>query len=351
MPTASHLTCLCGGVQEPGSLLASQSLPEEACMCHCDSCRRTTGSLGTWYLTLTGRPSEKSLANATAYSTSERYTRYFCSECGCNVFICSEADGRWSACAGIAELKEDEGKGQKNLSKITYHEWVEDAKDGGIATFLTELDAAREVPCYTTEPGESKNQTIEKSRILQLQQTALLQPKSVVAARGDFLAVSCGCGACQLHIAPPAYGDTSEGWYVPKMDRGKYYARLCCCRSCRLTLGFPLQPWTYIPPSQIFTTAKEPVIFGPKAKETVQIEKLKHYQSSEAVLRSFCTVCGATMYYQSFDRPYIIDVSVGVLVSKFGNAMAGEWLEWDRGIVSKRPEAVEEELVEAWMSK
>ena len=246
-----------------------------------------------------------------------------------------------------SEDRAKEGSGQRNVSKVMYHEYVSDAKDGGIARYLTEL-GDRKVPCYMTEPADNDSKPMDESELRRFKETSAKQLASAGKDRDERLEVSCHCGACQLHIVPPSYNESSEGWYVPS-DRNKYYARLCCCRSCRLTLGFTLQPWTYIPPSQILTVDDEPVLFGSKAKETVQIEQLKHYQSSDFVLRSFCKTCGATLFYQSFERPHIIDVSVGVLRSKFGNAMAEEWLEWDTGMVSKRDEAVDEELVETWL--
>ena len=338
MASPSYLTCLCGLINEPASILAGQSLQQENCMCHCDTCRYQTGSLGTWFLDMTGPPSEKSLSNATAYETSEVYARFFCNKCGCNVFARCKQDGRWLACAGILEVKGN-NEGQRNVSEIAYHEYAGDPKDGGIAPFLMRL-GNREVPCYKTEP-KGKNAEVMK-------ESTFPESSSAVEERGEMLEVSCHCGSCQLRIAPAPYKDGSEGWYVPKGNLSKYYARICCCRSCRLTLGFTLQPWSFILPSQIFTTAKEPVVFGPEAQKVVQIEKLKHYQSSESVLRSFCTECGATIFYQSFDRPYIIDVSVGVLRSKLGNGMVSEWLEWDKSTVSNRGEAMDEELVEAW---
>ncbi|ETI25384.1 hypothetical protein G647_02157 [Cladophialophora carrionii CBS 160.54] len=355
MATPSHLTCLCGSIKEEGTLLASQTLPIENDICHCNTCRHTTGSLGAWYVSLKASPSAESLGNATAYKTSEKYTRFFCKKCGCNVFVRSDRDGRWAACSGVVEMEQTEGmtgppNAQKNVSRVLFHEYVGDAKDGGIAPFLTKL-GDRDVPCYDTEPQEKAAEILKESELQQLRETSLQQPASAARDRGAAIEVSCHCGACQLRIAPPPYEVSSEGWYVPKSDRNKYYARLCGCRSCRLTLGFTLQPWAYVPPSQIHTVNDEPVVFGPKAEETLQIEMLRYYRSSEFVLRSFCTVCGATMYYQSFERPYIIDVSVGVLRSRLGNVMAGEWLEWDREIVSKRNECVDEELVDAWMSK
>ena len=326
-------------------------------------CRHGTGSLGTWFAALKGRPSDKSMSRVAAYNPTGKSTRYFCKNCGCNVFVCMETEGRWIACAGIVEVggaavgdaethdtgvdqaaeKEDRyGKEQRNISQIQYHEFVGDANDGGLAPYLTKV-GGRHIPSWDTDPDEGGNQ-LEPNQVLALREKADIS----AIARDDKIRVACHCGGVEFHIAPPPYNETSEGWYVPA-DRSKYYARLCNCRSCRLTLGFTFQPWTYIPPSQLFTVNGKQLICGPKAKDVVQIEKLKHYQSSEFVLRSFCTTCGATMYYQSFERPYIIDVSVGVLRSKVGNVMVGEWLQWDRKVVSKREEAVDEEMIEAWL--
>ncbi|KIX03518.1 uncharacterized protein Z518_07071 [Rhinocladiella mackenziei CBS 650.93] len=345
MPDPSHLACHCGLITEPTSLLLSPSLPIECSICHCNICRHTTGALGAWYVTLKDRPSEESMSNAASYKASEKYTRYFCKGCGCNVFVRSERDGRWLACAGVVEFSGADDSGYKNVAKVMFHEYMGDATDGGIGPYLTRL-GGRDVPCYVTEPHQDAG-PMKEGELLEIQ-TKTNQAQS--SSRGDMMEVACHCGGVQLRIAPPPYSESSEGWHVP-VDHSKYYARICCCRSCRLTIGFSMQPWTYIPPSQIFTVDGKPVVFGPKAKETAQMEKLKHYQSSVDVLRSFCTTCGASIFYQCFDRPYIIDVSVGVVRSKFGNVLAREWLAWDRDLVSKRNEAVDEELVDAWLRK
>lgn len=51
----------------------------------------------------------------------------------------SERDGRWLACGGIVETHGGEdGKQMKNLAK-SYHEYVGDPQDGGIAPFFTKL--------------------------------------------------------------------------------------------------------------------------------------------------------------------------------------------------------------------
>lgn len=346
MSTPTHLTCHCGLVNEPASLLASQSLPNEGYFCHCDTCRRQTGGLGLSYLELSGAPSQKSLSNVTAYQSTS-YKRYFCKECGCNMFTRSNVGEQWGLCAGVVESQGAPGK-DRNVVKVMYHEYVGDANDGGIAPYLTKI-GGREIPCYVEGPDESATPMSERD-LLQLQKRASEAPSSTSTSRGEMLEVACQCGHVQLRIAPPSYDEKSEAWYIPR-DHSRYSARFCACRSCRLTLGFSMQPWCYIPPSQIFLEDGKPVIFGPQANETTQIEKLKYYQSSKEVLRSFCTSCGATIFYQSFERPYIIDVSVGVVRSKVGNVLAGEWLDWDHTFVSKRDEAVDEELVRAWLSE
>ncbi|KAL6246262.1 hypothetical protein RBB50_006497 [Rhinocladiella similis] len=337
MPKPTHLTCLCGNVTEPASILASEELPIENLLCHCDTCRHSTGALCTSYFELKGQPSTKSVDCATGYHTP-LFVRYFCKNCGCNVFALGKADGRWLACSGTLEIDRKTGD-VLNVSKITAHEYVGDAADGGIAPFISKI-RGQEIPCYRDEP---EGVAMDEDQLALLRQT----PPS---EREDTLSAACHCGAVRFRIKPPPYDEKSEGWYVPS-DRSKYYARLCCCRSCRLSIGFAMQPWAYIPPSQILTEAGQPVLFGPQHKETTQLGGMKYYQSSDVVLRGFCTTCGATMLYQPFERPYIIDVSVGILRSKHGNTLAREWLDWDRTVVSKRPEAVEDDLIRAWLNE
>jgi hypothetical protein len=54
---------------------------------------------------------------------------------------------------------------------------------------------------------------------------------------------------------------------------------------------------------------------------------LHSFASSEGVLREFCGVCGATVFWHDAYRPDVIDVSVGLLDAAEG-ARAERWLEW-----------------------
>ncbi|KAK5048608.1 hypothetical protein LTR84_005699 [Exophiala bonariae] len=349
---ATHLQCHCGAIHEPATLLRSDTLPITNDFCHCSMCRFSTGSLGAWFAGLKGRPSEKSLSNAKAYSATDVAARYFCKTCGCSVFVHMQQEDRWIACAGIVEVEGDgEGNGKpgdrygkedRNISHPRYHEFVGSAVDGGLAPYLSNL-AGRDVPCYDGDPADGEK-PLDPARVQSLRDNADIS----TSARDSNIKVACLCGGVEFNIAPPPYDDSSTGWYVTS-DKSKYYARLCNCRSCRLTLGFTFQPWTYIPPSQLFAAPGERLIVGPDAKSAKQIEKMQYYQSSESVLRGFCETCGATMLYQSFDRPYIINVCAGVVRSKVGNVLVREWLEWDHNVVSKREEAVDEMMIEAWL--
>src|SRR5882757_1317591 len=180
MPAPIKLTCHCGLISESQSLLSSNNLPIECDICHCNICRHQTGALGASYLLLEGPPSEKSLGNATAYKTSEKYTRYFCERCGCNVFAKSHRDGRWLACSGIVECEDgkdaDRDRKTKNIAKVMFHEYVGDAKDGGITPFLTKL-GERSVPCYATEP-DLDPAPMKESELQDLRTTSLNQPSS-----------------------------------------------------------------------------------------------------------------------------------------------------------------------------
>lgn len=73
---------------------------------------------------------------------------------------------------------------------------------------------------------------------------------------------------------------------------------------------------------------------------------LKSYRSSPIAKRWFCDTCGANVFYDSDERPTLLDVSVGVLDADSG-ARAEEWLEWEKGRVSFREDVHNTSLLEA----
>lgn len=76
--------CHCGAVR-----YSADSELKHSSVCHCESCRRTTGGLTTAWL---GYPSEglKVEGEASVYSSSEGVERHFCGKCGTSLFYFNE---------------------------------------------------------------------------------------------------------------------------------------------------------------------------------------------------------------------------------------------------------------------
>ena len=125
-------------------------------------------------------------------------------------------------------------------------------------------------------------------------------------------------------------------WWLRPNDR--YLAGTCACKSCRLTSGFPIQTWTFVPRANIFFTV--PSEKGGSETLPLDFEELRKrgavlegYDSSDGVTREFCPGCGATVFWHDKWRPELMDVSVGLLDDESG-ARAEPWLDWWTGRVS-----------------
>lgn len=116
-------------------------------------------------------------------------------------------------------------------------------------------------------------------------------------------------------------------------------------------MGFSLCPWVYTSlPAVLNTKTHQPIVFGERAEEPNANEglSLKHYQSSEGTWRSFCTRCGASVFYYTVGegRDDVVDVAVGLLRAGSGS-LAREWVEWAVGEVSYGEEGTDRKMVEA----
>jgi hypothetical protein len=74
------------------------------------------------------------------------------------------------------------------------------------------------------------------------------------------------------------------------------------------------------------------------------LSKVQTYQSSENVTRSFCSVCGAIVFFALSERDQnsatmLLDVAIGLLDAPEG-ARAESWLEWWTKRLSFREDAV-----------
>lgn len=336
----SRLTCLCGSISEPGSLLAGLAFPVDAELCHCNICRRSSGCLFTTTTALRDAPSAASLAHCTAYTSSARATRYFCSKCGCTCFVKRvDATDRcpWQAFSGIVEL--DVPGASKDVIKVIRQQHVEDTLDGTIAQRLWHIHRdADGLLSYRRSPSEAP---MTKEEIF-----ALSTP-STIATRSH-VEIKCHCENIFFRLSRPDWTvlPSSSAYVPPPEHLDKCVANCCCCRSCRLGLGAAsLQPWLYIPDKHILDLDGTPVQFSP---EGTSLGSTQDYQSTPGkVIHSFCRTCGAVVFFWSKDRSYVVDVALGLVRSAEGS-MAPDWISWYAGgRFSSMNEVIDQNLVDA----
>lgn len=379
--STAHLTCLCGDVKEPGALLqpssAAKAFPVSSHMCHCNTCRWMTGNLLVSCPALTAAPSMASLARCTTYASSPQFSRYFCSRCGCHCFVqdvsqkTSPSSGseveevEWYANAGIierdpAQIQPDEVWAE-DLVTTAEHYYIADTVDGSILPRLSTLGGI-DIPLYMGPPGDQSLKTsVDEVLRLGADRNAKSTPEDLKA--------ECRCGSISFSIRRPNYAVDDQG--VPPRhigrDKTKYPAYFCACRYDRAGTGaWFVQPWTYVPPSNITftdhdedsnltktTTLSE--IFHTTASTTSRSSsataissRMTHYRSSHDSTRSFCSTCGATVFYMNDGRPSLANVAVGILRADEG-ALARDWLEWVWGRVVCPEYATERILLEALM--
>ncbi|KAI1097637.1 hypothetical protein F4804DRAFT_347013 [Jackrogersella minutella] len=302
--------------------------------------------------------------------------RYFCGTCGCHVFQREQssiggdegADGLWAVATGIiigragtgaeanGEPVEDHDENNNPpLLRYARHVGTDSNGDGGLSLFIEAVGESREFEEHGQE-RETSSSTISE----------------VKGNGGNILHAHCHCGTVRFHITRPdassriphsGFPDLitpfaispqeeitnlrGEKWWLRPVGHPnptKYMAGTCASRSCRLTSGFEIQTWAFVPRSNIFfLPASGSTIMSLSAPmpldfQTLPPGTLKSYESSTGVLREFCPRCGATVFWHDRWRPGIVDVSVGLLAASEG-ARAEQWLDWWYGRVSFEEDA------------
>jgi hypothetical protein len=371
--SATRLTCLCGSISEPGTLLLASEFPLSLEMCHCNPCRQTTGALGAVFPILNSSPSKDTLSKLTAYHSSGIITRYFCSNCGCSCFVHNQEQNGWFCLGGIIDPKVDALEGvhatwPRDIIKVSRHDFVLDTVDGGLVPILLDLNG-RSVPTWSAAAGEDREPDsfdLSHDAVLALPKksmTELSRPKE-----DAYLTAKCHCEGVSLLIKRANYPSNPShevSRHVPS-DPTKYMAYFCTCRSCRLTSGVSMVPFALIPPANVFN-ANAPALVDDSSSSAEQKVKpltighspsepnanpgleLKHHWSSPNTCRSFCGKCGATVSYWCAKRPDELDLAVGILRSEEGS-LARRWLQWKWGQCSFQGECIDKELCDAWLA-
>lgn len=318
------ISCHCGAQSHEVELLDYPG-SGEVTMCHCNTCRWTTGALYTSHIPIARAP--VSLRGTTAYEPGDERTWLFCSTCGCHVFRTRVLDGveMWDVSTGV--LTASKAAGDDSGVHAVRHLGAEETRDGGLTRWL--------------RPGEPTPDTPRR------------HPSAFLPAR-------CHCGTVDFCITRPSaasrlpsspfpdlmlpYVSTGhaaisnprdEKWWLRDGDT-TYLAGTCACRSCRTTLGFETQAWAFVPRANLcfLSSTVEGEEGGPPDFDALHAAGvLRGHASSRGVMREFCPRCGATVFWHDGERPDVVDVSAGLLRAESG-ALAGDWLDWWKGRVS-----------------
>lgn len=380
------ISCHCGTAAQ-----TVQGQPRTLDVCHCKACRHSTGLLCVSYMPLTAEPR---LAGLKAYDSSPRLRRFFCGTCGCHVFrrcqriAGDEAALEWAVATGVISQRVEEnedggGSGgeaeRASEPQYTRHVNVADTRDGGLSPWLPRWNGAGKEIEDSDDTLDTEGDGANTEAHVEQQET-----------HQDILKAACCCGTVKFHITRPnaasqhprsnypdlivpyhtaspriANPDDDKWWLVTtsnSQEATRYRAGTCACRSCRLTPGFEIQTWAFVPRANIHIQPPPPRAAGdaiPLDFPRLPRGLLQSYASSEGVRRESCPRCGATVFWHDAGRPDLVDVSAGLLDAAEG-ARAAAWLRWwrdrvsfaedagngRRGVVRARAEALIERLGE-----
>ncbi|PQK17487.1 hypothetical protein BB8028_0007g06820 [Beauveria bassiana] len=286
--------CLCQA-NELSWKLPKSTLPLDTGICHCNSCRHGTGTLGGFMACEWPLPVPE-LMGCSRVAFSPRADVYFCATCGTLIFMRKRTQPPWTGLA-LGALEDPTA-----ICRLTMHLCLADTKDGGMSVWLDRVNGAR----------------LKKYADADLQS----EFEGVTAKGGGEgnLKASCKCRGVQFEITRSReLSDKAIAAQERPSSKGKYTAIVCVCDSCRLSVGCEVMAWAFIPAVNILHDNNEPLpdppVFG----------TIKHYASSEGTDRYFCGGCGAVVFLTSKRRPKLFNVAVGLFHDESG-ARAEDWL-------------------------
>ncbi|RCI13182.1 hypothetical protein L249_0230 [Ophiocordyceps polyrhachis-furcata BCC 54312] len=302
--------CHCGKVHLAFDVPVSQ-LPLRVYLCHCSKCRYGTGSLCIFHTVITrdGPPrflGHSTEANLTSYlAPGATYSYDFCSTCGCHVAGVSQDRKFWTVASSIFK---DHGPG---TFQIRQHVFSESAKGGGLSSVVSRV-AGDAMNSWNPAADESTAQLVE------------CEPETAPDGT-QRLRAQCWCGGVSFTVSRPTSEVVEDAYmsrFVSPLDGRKWKAVLDSCDDCRRVTGTHLTGWAFVPLA----------VCDPAIGVDLAIGTAKTYASSEGVLRSFCRVCGATVFFSSkkrqpSERQAVVDLAVGILRAPEG-VMAEHWLTW-----------------------
>ncbi|KAL7415004.1 hypothetical protein BDY24DRAFT_369343 [Mrakia frigida] len=349
MKTEVSISCHCT-LNSFSIPIPTSSLPLPSRICHCDSCRRSTGSLFNISLPLPNATSSSfplgTTLRASVDEEGKTTTRWFCVNCGAHMLrerVAADGSGgrEWVVRVGVVQ-------GWEKLVKIEAHIFVGNTTDGGGALLLPRLKGGGEdLPLYSEGVGSD--------RIILPPPSPL--PSAFLSSTSPLL-VQCLCKQVSLHLSRPSSSSThlphpspspsqlsssdssSNPWWLtilPAHPSSHFMAKACVCTSCTTNSGTPFFPWSYVPlhllslshsssstPSSTFVAP-----FDPRTLDALQ--SFKNSNNPSDVERFFCKGCGASVFYTQERRAALVDLAVGLFRAEEG-ARAESWLEWEKAV-------------------
>ncbi|TFK26126.1 hypothetical protein FA15DRAFT_311330 [Coprinopsis marcescibilis] len=392
--------CHCG-LNEFRAGFPTSALPISSDLCHCSSCRHSSGQMAVYHVDVfdllchdSDEPFHfKKMAGCDgdgdliAYQSSNDGVRYSCSVCSSQLFfrylgkVVEGSDGEREG--GYLRVAAGALERTEGIVKPGYHIYVQDTIDGGLADHLRSI-AGVDLPRYSLDVGSEKLPPGWKDEKLSKQgsrdEDGELGPTPTKS--DDTLHFSCHCKSVQFGITRPssvssfpsaAYPDLlyphdttrlskvrnfedTKWWLHPpgSAHPTKYLAGHCACVYCRLTSGFELQSWLYVPLANIVDReGKSFTLFEDNDDEDLRVIReavdklgitqlhipeerasrkklkgLKQYISSPGRYREFCPKCGATVFAWQAGRPDLICAAVGLVDETQDGARAEGWFTW-----------------------
>lgn len=328
-------SCLCKA-HTFSAAVSTSSLPLPSTICHCDSCRHSTGAMYVLEATWPQPKPDVDISCLSTYRFSDNITYRFCGTCSTLMFYESqrypEKLGTFSGVLSNIDTV---------VLKPTQNIYVGDTKDGGASVWFRRPNAdGMEIPCRMAErDGEEVPSDWPQAS----------NSTTGVEKAGDHSPVKlwCHCGGIKLQLHRGDYASKPEEelpWFIdPKTH--KSLATFDVCDSCRLHFGFDIVNWTFASLTNITnddhneqdTTTKGFPNTIAELQAAVDagdpsVGTLAYYASSADVQRYFCKVCSASVFYacNDDDRMDVVDVAIGLLEAPDG-ARAESFLSWDYG--------------------
>ncbi|KAF5246172.1 hypothetical protein FANTH_6939 [Fusarium anthophilum] len=323
-------------------------LPLPASICHCTSCRTATGAMYNCTIDWPGPADDIRNSDLKVYEFTPNCEILFCGTCSCPMFWnvhYKDQPQKFGVFTGVLNNVDVD-----NLINLTRQIFVGDTVDGGLSSWLQNVNGGREKPRRWMERPEDGWELGESWPAANQDARSESPPATDIPIR-------CHCKGVDLVFRPDNVDfSTMEAEAVPSFiepKTHKHLATLDPCPSCRLTVGVDIMNWTFVMPQQIDFPEKTKGSDFPR--NTLDLKSavdnpdrdsrygtLAIYRSSSDVQRYFCSRCSATVFYTVDDRPECIDVAVAllhaaegarvesVLTWHLGAKMMGEW-DFERG--------------------